>query len=154
MKFTLCGMTAAVTATLSVASIASAQPPGEFMHGHGGPGMEFLHGVDLTDAQKTEAHQIEKSAWESMKPLMEKMRTLHEAEINALLGTEAVTADSLKPTIAQEEALRDQMDAIHLNSMIQLRGILSADQLAEAAAKHTQIEALHEQEHELMGRPE
>jgi hypothetical protein len=85
---------------------------------------------------------------------MEKLRTLHEARITALLGTAAVTAETLKPGVAEEEALREQIDAIHLNAMLQLRGLLSADQLADAAAKHTQIEQLHEQEHALMAHEE
>jgi hypothetical protein len=155
MKLKLIGLSAAMVAGLALAGNAGAQPPGEFMHGRmGGPGMEFLHGLNLTDAQKTEARQIEKSTWESTKPLMEKLRTLHEARITALLGTAAVTAETLKPGVAEEEALREQIDAIHLNAMLQLRGLLSADQLADAAAKHTQIEQLHEQEHALMAHEE
>jgi Spy/CpxP family protein refolding chaperone len=155
MTLKMIGLSAVAAIAIGVTAAASAQPPGAWMHGHmGAPGMEFLHGLNLTDAQKSEVHEIEKATWEQMKPLMEKMRAAHEAEINALLGTGAVTAETLKPTVAAEESLREQMDAIHLNSMIQLRGVLSADQLAEAASKHTQIEQLHEQEHELMhGEP-
>jgi Spy/CpxP family protein refolding chaperone len=155
MTLRLIGLSAVMAAGLALAGTAVAQPPGEFMHGRmGGPGMEFMHGLNLTDAQKSEAHQIEKSTWEATKPLMEKMRAVHEARMTALLGTGTVTAETLKPSVAEEEALREQIDAIHLNAMLQLRGLLSADQLADAAAKHTQIEELHEQEHALMGRPE
>jgi hypothetical protein len=42
------------------------------------------------------------------------------------------------------------MDSAHLTETLQLRGLLTADQLAQAAATHTKLEALHAQEHAVM----
>ncbi len=146
-------MTAAIACGLAIAGVAYAQPHGEF--GHGGPGaMGFLHGVSLTDEQKAQVKSIEKASWASIKPLMEKLRSAHEAQVNKLLGTGAVTVESLQPDVAQEESLRQQIDAIHTSTMVQLRNVLTAEQLAQAATKHAQIEQLHEQEHAVMGEPE
>jgi Spy/CpxP family protein refolding chaperone len=145
-------MTAALACALTFGSNAGAQPHGEWGHGPGALG--FLHGVALSDEQKTQVKSIEQASWASLKPLMEKLRTAHEAQINKLLGTGTVTAETLQPDVAQEEALRHQIDAIHTGVMVQLRNVLTSEQLAQAASKHAQIEQLHDQEHALMGEPE
>jgi Spy/CpxP family protein refolding chaperone len=152
MKFWTIGMTAAIAGALAIAGVANAQPHGEFGHGPGAMG--FLHGITLTDEQKAQVKSIEQASWASLKPLMEKMRTAHEAQVNKLLGAGTVTVDTLKADVAQEESLREQIDAIHTSTMVELRNLLTPEQLAAAASKHAQIEQLHEQEHALMGEPE
>jgi Spy/CpxP family protein refolding chaperone len=146
------GMTAALVGTLAVAGVARAQMHHDFMGGPGG-GMEFLHGLNLSDEQKSEMKTIGKANWETMRPLMKQEHALHEQEINQLLTSGSVTAEQMQPIMAQEEALRTQIDTARMNMMVQMRGILTADQLSAAATKHAQIEQLHEQEHALMGAP-
>jgi Spy/CpxP family protein refolding chaperone len=124
-----------------------AQPMGEWHHGGG---MEFLHGLNLSDAQKAQLKEIHEATWKTMKPIMQQMRSIHEQMVNQMLAAGTVTADQLTPLVQQEEALRTQMDSAHLNEALQLRGILTSDQLAQAAATHTKLEALHEQEHAVM----
>jgi Spy/CpxP family protein refolding chaperone len=141
------GMYAAVAGALAIAGVARAQPHGEW--GHGG-GAEFMHGINLTDEQKAQVKSIEQASWASLKPLMQKLRTAHEAQLNTLLGTGTVTADTLAPAVSQEESIRQQIDAIHTSTMVQLRNVLTPAQLAQAASTHAQIEQLHEQEHALM----
>jgi Spy/CpxP family protein refolding chaperone len=152
MKFWTIGTTAALACGLAIAGVASAQPHGEWGHGPGELG--FLHGVALTEEQKAQVKSIEQASWASMKPLMEKLRTAHEAQVTKLLGSGTVTAETLQADVAQEESLRQQIDAIHTSTAIQLRNVLTSEQLAQAASKHAQIEQLHEQEHALMGQPE
>ena len=149
MKLRLIGMTAGL-----VGSMALVGPVRAEMH-HGGPGggMEFLHGLTLTDEQKTQIHAIGKANWEAMKPLMKQEHALHEQEINQLLSSGSVTAEQMQPILQQEESLRSQIDTARMNMLVQMRGILTADQLSAAATKHTQMEQLHEQEHALMGEP-
>ncbi len=139
---------AAVVAAGFAAGPVVAQPMGPEWH-HGG-GMEFLHGLNLSDAQKAQLKDIHQSFWKQMKPVMEQMRSIHEQMVNQMLSAGTVTAEQLTPLVQQEEALRAQMDTAHLNEALQLRGILSTDQLAQAAATHTKLEALHEQEHAVM----
>jgi hypothetical protein len=85
-----------------------------------------------------------------MKPIMKQMRSIHEQMVNQMLAAGAVTAEQLTPLVQEEEALRAQMDSAHLTETLQLRGVLTADQLAQAAATHTKLEALHAQEHAVM----
>lgn len=150
MKLRMIGIGAAVAGALAVAGVAGAQPPhGEWGHGPGAMG--FLHGISLTDEQRAQVKSIEQASWASLRPLMEKMRTAHEAQINTLLGAGTVTAETLHPAVAQEESLREQIDAIQTSTMVQMRNVLTAAQLAQAASTHAQIEQLHEQEHALVG---
>jgi protein CpxP len=138
---------AVLSGAMLLAGAAIAQPHGEWGHGP----MEFLHGLNLSEAQQAQVQQIFKNGFETIKPLMEKLHAAHEAEVNQVLGAGDVTAASLAPAIAQEETLRAQLDQAHVATMLQIRAVLTPEQLAAAAAKHAQIEQLHEQEHALMG---
>ena len=151
MTLRFLGMAAALAGSMALAGAARA----EMHHGGMGPGggMAFLHGLNLTDEQKTQLHAIGKANWDTMKPLMKQEHALHEQEINQLLSAGSVTAEQMQPILQQEESLRAQIDTARLNMLVQMRNVLTADQLATAATKHTQLEALHEQEHALMGAP-
>jgi Spy/CpxP family protein refolding chaperone len=146
MKFRQLMMAAGVA--LAVSGVALAQPMGGEFH-HGG-GMEFLHGLNLTDAQKAQMQQIHKAGWAQLKSIMTQMRSVHEQIVNRMLAAGDVTAEDLAPLVTQEEALRNQMDSLHLSQTLQMRSVLTREQLAQAAATHTKIEALHAQEHAVM----
>ncbi len=142
---------ALATAGLLTAGVAKAQPE------HGGwhhDGMEILHGLDLTDAQKSEVHKIMQTNWAQMKPVMEQMHTIHEQIVTKLTGTEAVSQADLTPLVQQEEQLRTQIDTARLNTALQVRGLLTPAQLSKAASTHQQLEALHEQERAVIGEPQ
>ena len=121
---------------------------------HGGPGMgegmELLHSLNLSDAQKEQARTIEKAGWAQAKPIMEQMHSVHEQMATALLTSGPVTAEQLAPMVTQEEQLKSQLDQIHLNALVQIRALLTPEQIAQAAATHSKLEALHEQEHAVM----
>ena len=144
-------LVATVAACALVGGVALAQPRGE-QHGswHGGEGMEILHSLNLTDAQKEQAHSIEKAAWGQAKPIMEQMHAVHEQMANALLGSGTVTTEQLSPMVTQEEQYRTQLDQIHINAMVQVRALLTPEQVTQAAAMHQKLEALHEQEREVL----
>jgi Spy/CpxP family protein refolding chaperone len=147
MKLRRLVIAAAAAGALGAAG-AVAQPMGPEFH-HGG-GMEFLHGLNLTDAQKAQIQQIHKAGWAQMKSIMTQMRSVHEQLVNKMLTAGDVTAEDLTPLVTQEEALRNQMDNLHLSQTLQMRNVLTSAQLAQAASTHTKIEALHAQEHAVM----
>ena len=138
---------------LAAAGTALAQPMGGHMEGgfHHGDGMELLHSLTLTDIQKKQAHQIGKNAWTQSKPIMEQLHAIHEQMETQLLTAGSITADQLSPTVQKEEALRSQLDQIHLNTVLQIRALLTPEQLSQAASTHQKLEALHEQERAVMG---
>ena len=144
---------AAAACGLAAAGAAFAQPMGGgHMEGgwHHGDGMELLHSLTLTEIQKKQAHQIGKTAWTQSKPVMEQLHTLHEQMETQLLTAGSITADQLSPTVVKEEALRSQLDQIHLNTVLQIRALLTPEQLSQAASTHQKLEALHEQERAVM----
>jgi Spy/CpxP family protein refolding chaperone len=139
---------AAVAAgVISVSALAIAEPMQGGWH-HGGGGMELLHGLSLTDAQKEQVKSIEQADREQMRPVMHQLHSLHEQIETGLLS--GATADQLGSLVQQEETLRNQMDAAHLGLAVQIRGVLTPEQLTQASTQHAKLVALHEQEHELM----
>jgi Spy/CpxP family protein refolding chaperone len=144
MKIRQILIAAAATCAIS-AGAAIAHPEGGGW-GHG-EGMEILHSLNLTDAQKEQVHGIEKAAWAQARPIMEQMHAVHEQLATALLASGNVTADQLAPMVTQEEQLRTQMDQMHLNTVLQVRALLTPEQLAQAGAVHQKLAALHDQEH-------
>jgi Spy/CpxP family protein refolding chaperone len=150
MKFKHMMVAATAAIALSAAGAAMAHPGGDWHGGEGHGGMEILHSLSLTDAQKEQAHQIEHASWAQSKPVMEQMHAVHEQIATALLASGTVTADSLAPLVQQEEQLRTQLDQQRLNTMLQIRALLTPEQLTQAAATHQKLAALHEQEHEVM----
>jgi Spy/CpxP family protein refolding chaperone len=135
----------ATTALLALGGTAVAQPA---WHGHGA--MELLRGVTLSDAQKAQIKTIEETARAQSKPVMEQEHSVHEQIVAALLGNGSVTAADLAPLVQQEQALRGQLDQHMVDAALQVRGVLTPSQLADASAKHQQLVALHQQEHQVM----
>jgi Spy/CpxP family protein refolding chaperone len=129
--------------------IALADPAGHGFH----HGEDFLRGVSLTEAQRDQVKQIEQAGWTQARAGFEQMRGVHEQIMARLLSPGSVSEADLAPLVQQEQALRAQMDEQRLARALAVRQVLTPQQLAEAAAKHQQIESLHQQEHQLMEPP-
>jgi Spy/CpxP family protein refolding chaperone len=142
-------------ALISVSAMAQDAGPGGaggFEHHHGGMGhgLGFLRGVTLTDAQQAQLHEITHANWTQIKPVMKQLRAIHGQIIDQLAGAGAVNAAQLGSLQQQASQLRSQIDAQNLNMAIQVRGILTPTQIAQAAQLHQQLGALHDQERSLM----
>ncbi len=151
MKFKQTLIAATAVCALAASGAALAQPMEGHHHG-GGEGMEILHALNLTDAQKTQVHEAEHAAWGQAKPIMAEMRSTHEQMATALTVSGPVTAEQLAPMMQKEEQLHGQLDQIHLNAVLQIRNMLTPEQITQAAALHEKLAALHSQEHEILGR--
>ena len=141
-------MAAGMTAMLALPAAAMAQPMGH-MHRHLGY-LGFLHGVELTDAQKTQVHQIMHQSWTQMKQETGQLRTLHEQLESQLASTAALTPGALDATRQQQDALIAQLDGERLATAMQVRALLTPAQLGQAASVHQQLETLHAQMRTLM----
>lgn len=128
-----------LASTLLLALIAApilAQPEEGHRRGgmHGPRGAShFLHHVarqlDLTDEQSDEWKQITGALHDSVQPLLEEAKALHE-ELREL--TESTNPD---PTAVGQlhldaAAIHSEVQALHENAQTDLRATLSADQLA------------------------
>ncbi len=136
------------TSLISFGGVAGALAAG---HGWGGPRGDMLtRGIALTDAQKDQIHTIEKSAWAANKATMKQLRSIHEQITTKMLSAGSLTEADITPLLQEEESLKATLDQAHLATELQVRGVLTADQLAQAATLHQQLATLHAQEHALM----
>lgn len=143
----------ALIAAVSVGGLmigaAGAQPMEGGWH-HGGEGIEILHNLNLSDAQKQQAETIEHAAWAQARPIMGQMHAIHDQLAAAILQPGTVTAADLAPMVQKEELLKTQLDQQHLNTVLQIRALLTPEQVAQAATMHQKLAALHAQEHQLL----
>ncbi len=117
-------------------------------HGHGYLG--FLQGVTLSDVQKTQMHSIIHANMQQMKSTFQQLRALHEQIGGELASANAVSPATLASQQQQAETLQSQLDQSELASALQVRQLLSPEQLSQAASVHSQLAALHQQEHAVM----
>ena len=146
-------MRAGVVAGLLAAGAVQAQG----MHGgpHGGMGhgyLGFLQGVTLSDAQQTRMHDITHASWQQLKPQMQQLRALREQIGGDLASTAAVSAPQLVALQQQAQTLQNQLDQAKLATAIQVRALLTPEQLSQAATVHAQLAALHQQEHAVLSQ--
>jgi Spy/CpxP family protein refolding chaperone len=143
-------------------------PPGLMRVGMGGqfhgpmpfgddPGLMLpmlLQGVGLTDDQKKQVRDILKADRSSLFGLFEQLRTANQALADKLVSTGSVTEDDLQPLVAQVMKVRGDIVNHGLKVVLQVRGLLTPDQLAKAADVKTKMRALRAQMRELLGEPQ
>lgn len=146
-------MLAGVAAGLLAAGSAQAQgmrpgAHGEMRHGYLG----FLQGVTLTDAQQARMHDIMHAAWQQSKPQMQQLRSLREQIGGDLASTAATSAAQLVALQQQAQTLQNQLDQARLATAMQVRALLTQDQLGQSASVHAQLSVLHQQEHAVLSQ--
>lgn len=143
----------AVCATL-LPLVAIAQMPGGPGHFHsqfrgGGDGM-LLQGLNLSTEQQNAIRTIHQAARAQAKPMVEQLRQIRTEMKSAMLAAGPVDANKLATLQTQASTLKGQLDQLRLSSMIEVRKILTPDQLQQAAATANTLSSLHEQERALM----
>ena len=141
---------AVCAALLPLAALAQGDGPGHFHGGMHGPASALLAGVTLTSEQQTQVVSIRQSAWATAKPLMEQLHSTEQQIQSVLLAPGAVNQAQLNTLEQTASSLHSQLEEQRLSMELQIRGVLTATQLAQAASTHSQLEALHEQEHSLI----
>ncbi len=129
------------------------------MHGgmhHGGPGgdgyLGFLQGVTLTSAQQTQMHTIMHTNWQQLKPQMQQLHSLRHQINDALASTSTVNAGQLTSLQQQVATLQAQLDQSRLGTALQVRAMLTPNQLGQSSTVHAQLAALHQQERNVMSQ--
>lgn len=152
-KLVLAGIVSGVFAlgpTLGAAQAQEMHHGGHHSHGY----LEFLQGVTLTEAQKTQVHQIMQAGWSQMKPQMEQLRSLHEQLSGDLASTASLNTAQLVALQQKMQSLQAQMDQARLSTALQVHQLLTADQLGQSAAVHAQLSTLRAQEHSVLSAPD
>ncbi len=140
-------LAAAVTAALAASVGASAQD--------GRPGAEHgfaqvLRSVQLSADQKSQVHQIMRSARTQDAPQLAQLQALHQQIEATLLSAGTVTAAQIAPLQQQVETLRQQLDASHIQTALAIRAVMTSAQLATASSTQAKLASLHQQEHAIL----
>jgi len=113
----------------------------------------LLHKLDLTDAQRQQVRGILAAHRAAFQSLFPQLRDAQQALEAKLLGTTPVQLADLAPQIQKVADLRKKVMEEGVAVALQVRGVLTPDQLGHAADLHTQIAALRAQMRALLGDP-
>jgi Spy/CpxP family protein refolding chaperone len=139
--------TVVFAAALAVSAIAGAHAQGWGHHGgHGQMLFGLLDGVTLTDSQQQQIHADMKASFGATRSTRHQLRALEQQIAAAMTSSGSVTSATVTPLIQQEETLRGQLDQARMTLALQIRGVLTAQQLAQAAQAQSQLQSLHQQE--------
>lgn len=147
----------AVTAGLLLATtwsgVAAAHPPGGGPHGpgRGGSLLGLLRGVGLTEDQQAQVRQILASQRPQLQSLRGQLRTAHEALRARLLAPEPLTPADLAPYTQSVEQLRGQMAQQQLQAWLEVRAVLTPEQLARAGQIRQRLGELRSEARGLLG---
>jgi len=141
-------------------------PPGIMRVGMGGPhglmpfgddpGMmlpALLQGVGLTDDQQKQVREILKTNHQTLFSLFDRLRTANQALADRLVAADNVTEQDLQPLVDQVMTARGDIVRQGLKVVLQVRQVLTPEQLAKAAEVKTKLRELRAQMHELLGDP-
>jgi Spy/CpxP family protein refolding chaperone len=131
-------------------------PPGGMM---GGPPpvppplMMALRAANLTADQQKQVHDIMESSRTSTASQTEQMHSIRDQIADKLLSAGSISASDLAPLLAQQSTLQQQLDTQMISTAIQIRGVLTSDQLSKVADVHTKLKQIHSQIDAILGPP-
>jgi len=105
--------------------------------------LRLLYKVGLTDDQKAEVKQILAKHRANLQLWRSQLQTNREQTVDMLLGAGAVTMNTLLPLAQDANGLRAQIAQEWLQALLEVRAILTEDQLAKAAGLKDQLRTLH-----------
>jgi Spy/CpxP family protein refolding chaperone len=137
-------------------AVLFASAPGlALAHGRGGGGGRhgdfgmLLRSAELTEAQRQQVVQIVAAHRPQLKALMSQLRTAQEALKAKLYGPGTVTEADLAPDLQQLEQLRSQLAHERTQLALQVRGVLTPEQLAKVAQKRQRMNELRQEMRDL-----
>ena len=132
----LAGVVGAAAVAMPVWARSHGRPPGPPPCGDGAMRavMAMLHGGDLSDDQHDQARARLDADRSSVEATMDALRDANEQLTAQLLASDAPDATALQATLDRIATLRAALLDQQVQTALALRGLLSADQLAAAAA--------------------
>ncbi len=141
----------AATGILSPAAFAQMGPPGP--PGPPPPIGMMLQGISLTADQKTAIDAILKSHQQTAQPLMDQLHSEHEELTAKLLSSGQVSLSDLTPLEQQSAQTEQQLNQDMLKAALEVKAVLTPDQLATAAQNQQKLEQIHSELRQLTGPP-
>jgi len=112
----------------------------------------MIKGAELTDAQRAQVKQIVANHRPQFESLVKQLRAARENLEARLFGKDTVTAADLAPALQQIGQLRSQLMQESLLVALEIRSIMTPDQLAKAAQFRDRLSALRQEMQSLVGR--
>jgi periplasmic protein CpxP/Spy len=144
----------ALTLVFGVSAPAFAQGPGGGPRGHGHGGFAtspfMLRSLGLSDAQKAQVRQIMASHRPKFQALYGQLRDARAQLADTLVAPGTVQAADLTPRAQQISQIREQLSQEALQVALEIRGVLTPDQLAKAAGLHQRLKDLRSQMRQLL----
>jgi Spy/CpxP family protein refolding chaperone len=110
------------------------------------PGMMLplvLKGVDLTDEQEKQVHEIMAAHRATFRTLFSELQAAHKGMADKLFAPGEVRAEELTTQMQRVAQLREQLMQEGLKVALEVRGLLTPQQLAKAAELKERMDALH-----------
>jgi Spy/CpxP family protein refolding chaperone len=102
-----------------------------------------LKGIDLTDAQEKQVHAIMQAHRATFGALFGELRTAQEEMADKLFVPGEVRPEDLTGQLQRVAQLREQLMQEGLQVALEVRGVLTPEQLAKAAELKERVRALH-----------
>ena len=128
--------------------VAAFGPVGPMMMMGDGPGMMLpllLRGLDLTEQQEAQIKTIMATHRGTLRPLFQQLRTAHEELANKFLAPGEIGRGELSPQLQQMTQLREQLMEDGVTVMLEVRKVLTTEQLAKAAQLRDRMQTLHKE---------
>lgn len=106
----------------------------------------------LSEVQREQVREIVAAHRPQLQQISGQLRAAHEALQAKLSGTDAVTEADLAPLVQQISQLREQLTQESLRLTLEIRGVLTPEQLARVAQARARLEELRREMRGLVGR--
>jgi Spy/CpxP family protein refolding chaperone len=155
------GLAAVIVGALLLAATAApafAQVPGResgMRNGGRGDGELWLmiRAAQLTPEQQTKVRAILSAHRASARPVIEQLRQAQQELGSKLLAPGSVQAADLQPQLQRIGQLRDQLAQDSANAALEVRAVLTPEQLARVAQTKDRLKQLREEMRQLMQPP-
>ena len=116
----------------------------------------LLRGANLTSDQKAQVQQIMANHRPTFRDLFSQLRAAQDQMANKLFSAGRLQEGDLAPQVQQIAQLRNQLAEEGLRVVLEIRGVLTPEQLAKASQLKSQMQSLHSQMRSLWApdRPE
>ena len=111
----------------------------------------MLHALDLSADQKQGVHDIFREHRPTLAQLGANERAAGQAIADKLLGTGTVAQTDLDALVQQESQARTALMRERLATALEVRKVLTAEQIQKAATIHAGMKQLHDQMRQLLG---
>src|SRR5437870_9880413 len=115
-------------------------------------GGRILHTLDLSDDQKQKVQDILTAHRLKLRALVANEKAADQALADKLLGTGAVTQQDFDVVLQRASHARDELMREHLAAALEVRDVLTSEQIQKAATIRTGMKQLHAEMRQLLGR--